>query len=58
VQAFYRLGDERHEEIGYRDELRMLDINFRLLAQNASRYFQPSSGSVFNLDRIENVEPG
>lgn len=37
IQAFYR------RKIGYRDELRILDINFYLLAQTASRYFRPSN---------------
>jgi hypothetical protein len=40
-QAFYRLGEDG--KIGYRDELRILDINFYLLAQTASRYFRPSN---------------
>lgn len=40
MQAFYRLGVDG--KIGYRDELRILDINFRLLAQTASRCFRPS----------------
>jgi hypothetical protein len=42
MQAFYRLGDDG--KIGYRDELRILDINYRLLAQTASRYFRSFNG--------------
>lgn len=44
VQAFYGLGEERHEGIAYRDELRMLDINLRLFAQIEPRYFRSCTG--------------
>lgn len=44
MQAFYRLGEERHEKIAYRDELGILNINFRLFAHTESRYFRPCTG--------------
>jgi hypothetical protein len=47
-----------YEEIGCRDELRILVINFRLLAQTVSHYFRPSNGQylISIVSRTESLD--